>query len=59
MLGAGERASPRGVVACAALAAEVAIDALAGRLSLPDEITDIYRPLEEAPFDRVGRLTSA
>lgn len=53
------RASPRGVVACAALAAEVAIDALAGRLSLPDEITDIYRPLEEAPFDRVGRLTSA
>lgn len=52
-------ASPRSVVACAALAADVVIDALTGSPQLPDEIVDIYRPLEKAPFDNVGRLTSA
>ena len=52
------RASPRHVVACAALAAEVVVDAFTGP-TLPDEITDMYRPLEVEPFDRTGRVTSA
>lgn len=52
-------APPHIVAACAALAAEVIIDALLAPPALPDEITEVYRPLEEAPFDKVGRLTSA
>ena len=51
------QASPGSVVACASLAANVVVDALGSR-SLPDEITEIYRALEEAPFDQIGRLTS-
>ena len=51
------QASPRAVVACASLAAELVVDTLGAR-SLPDEITEIYHPLEEAPFDRIGRLAS-
>jgi ThiF family protein len=52
------RASPRAVAALAALAAETVVDALGDR-SFPDEITEIYQPLEDSPFDRRGRLTSA
>lgn len=52
------RASPRAVVSCAALAADVVLDSVTGP-TLPDEITDIYRPLDERPFDQIGRRTSA
>jgi molybdopterin/thiamine biosynthesis adenylyltransferase len=51
-------ASPRAVVACAELTAGVVIDWLTGRHDMPDEITEIYRPLNDPPFDRVGRLAS-
>ncbi len=53
-------APPSAVLACAALLAQVTIDVLVGRLDLPDEVIDVYRPLPgEPPFDRVGRLTAA
>jgi molybdopterin/thiamine biosynthesis adenylyltransferase len=50
-------ASPRAVASCARLAADVVVDALMAH-TLPDEITDVHGPLEEAPFNRVCRLTS-
>ena len=50
-------APPSAVTACAALIAQVTIDALLDR-NYCDEIIDVYRALpEEPPFDRVGRLT--
>jgi hypothetical protein len=52
-------APPTSVLACAALAADVIVDALGGVLEHSDEITTVLQPLEVAPFDRVGRLTSA
>lgn len=52
-------ASPVSVAASAARAAEVALAAMRGTPALPDEIIDVYQPLEEAPFDQIGRLTSA
>lgn len=51
-----DNASPVAVAAIAALAAEVAIDCLAGRLRYGDEVIDVYRPLDEPPFDRLGRV---
>jgi hypothetical protein len=51
-------ASPVSVVASAATAAEVALAAMRGTPQLPDEIIDIFQPLDEVPFDRIGRLTS-
>lgn len=52
-------APPHIVTACAGLTTEVIIDALPPPSALPDEITEIYRPLEVSPFDRTGRVTSA
>jgi hypothetical protein len=49
-------ASPVAVASAAALAAEVCIDALTGRYLYADEVVDVYRPLDEAPFDRIGRV---
>ncbi len=50
-------APPTTVLAAAALIAETALDALTGRLALPDEIIDVYRTLpDEPPFDRIGRV---
>ena len=48
-------APPASVLACASLIAQAAIDVLTGRFELEDEVIDVYRPLPEAPFDRVGR----
>ena len=48
-------ASPIAVAAIAALTAEIAIDALAGRWRFAEETIDVYRPLDTAPFDRIGR----
>lgn len=52
-------ASPQAVVACAALCAQVVLDALPGPPQLPDEICEIRRGLEQEPFDRPGRIDSA
>ena len=48
-------APPSSVLACASLIAQAAIDVLTERYELEDEVIDVYRPLPEAPFDRVGR----
>ena len=48
-------APPASVLACASLIAQAAIDALTERFELEDEVIDVYRPLPETPFDRVGR----
>ncbi len=48
-------APPSSVLACASLIAQAAIDVLTERFDLEDEMIDVYRPLPEAPFDRVGR----
>lgn len=49
-------APPASVLGCAALIVQVAIDALAGRFELNDEVTDVYRPIGAPPFDRNGRV---
>ena len=49
-------APPASVMGCAALITQVVIDALTHRLELGDEVIDVYRPLAQAPFDRVGRV---
>jgi molybdopterin/thiamine biosynthesis adenylyltransferase len=50
-------APPAAVLACAALLAQSALDALSGRRMLPDDITDVYAALEGEPtFDQVGRI---
>lgn len=48
-------APPTAVGRAAALAAEVAIDALAARWNYPDEIIDVIRPTAP-PFDRIGHV---
>ncbi len=48
-------APPTSVLACASLIAQTAIDVLAERFEFDDEVIDVYRPLPEAPFDRIGR----
>ena len=48
-------APPVSVLACASLIAQAAIDVLTERYELEDEVIDVYRPLPEAPFNRVGR----
>ena len=49
-------ASPIAVAAIAASAADVVVDHLTGRNLYPDEIIDVFRPLEDAPFDTLGRV---
>jgi molybdopterin/thiamine biosynthesis adenylyltransferase len=49
-------ASPVAVTAIAALTAEIAIDAIAQRFSYAEETIDVYRALDSAPFDRLGRV---
>ena len=50
-------ASPVAVASGAALTAEVVIDSLTGRNNYMEETIDVYRPLESAPFDKVGRVS--
>ncbi len=49
-------APPAFVLACASLIAQAAIDVLTERFEFEDEVIDVYRPLSEAPFDRMGRF---
>ncbi len=51
-------ASPIAVSSVAALTADVAVDFLSGRNAYPDEVIDVYRPLDDAPFDKLGRIHS-
>ena len=48
-------APPASVLACASLIAQTTIDVLMERFEFEDEVIDVYRPLPETPFDRVGR----
>ncbi len=48
-------APPASVLACASLIAQATIDVLMERFEFEDEVIDVYRPLPETPFDRVGR----
>ena len=49
-------APPTSVAACASLIAQVAIDALTERFAHDDEVIDVYFPLDERPFNRMGRV---
>ena len=49
-------APPFAVQSCAALIAQVAIDALTERFEFDDEVIEVYRAVGEAPFDRLGRI---
>ena len=49
-------APPTAVVAVAALAAHVTIDTLLDLRLYPDEVVEVYRPLDRPPFNRMGRL---
>lgn len=49
-------ASPIAVASVAALTADLAVDFLVGRHLYPDEIVEVYRPLEDAPFNQLGRV---
>lgn len=51
-------APPTSVQACAALISQMTIDALTERFEFPDEVTDVYRPIPEPPFNQIGRLLS-
>ena len=52
-------APPSAVTACASLIVQAAIDVLTGRLELADEVIDVYRPISEPPFNRIGRVGRA
>ena len=49
-------APPFAVQSCAALIAQVAIDALTERFEFDDEVIEVYRTVGEPPFDRLGRI---
>lgn len=49
-------ASPIAVAAISATTAEVAVDLLTERFEYAAELIDVYRPLQDAPFDRIGRV---
>ena len=51
-------APPTSVQACAALISQMTIDALTERFDIPDEVTDVYRPIPDPPFNQIGRLLS-
>ena len=49
-------APPPAVTACSSLIAQVSIDVLTGRFEFSDEVIDVYRAIENPPFNRVGRI---
>ena len=49
-------APPASVMACASRIVQVTLDSLTGRFDFGDEVTDVYRPLPQAPFDLVGNI---
>lgn len=49
-------APPSAVAAVAAQTVEIVIDAVTGTFSYGDELIEVYRPLDVAPFGRVGTV---
>lgn len=49
-------APPSAVAACSSLIAQAVIDVLTGRFGFADEVIDVYQPIPEPPFDRLGRV---
>lgn len=49
-------APPSTVMGCAALIAEMALDAITERFQYDDEVIDVYRRIPDQPFNRVGRV---
>jgi molybdopterin/thiamine biosynthesis adenylyltransferase len=49
-------ASPIAVAAISATTAEVGVDLLTERFEYPAELIDVYRPLDDPPFERIGRV---
>jgi molybdopterin/thiamine biosynthesis adenylyltransferase len=49
-------AMPASVGAVAALGMLLTLDAVCGKWEYPEEVIDVYRAIDIAPFDRVGRL---
>ena len=49
-------APPSAVTACASLIVQAAIDVLTGRLELCVEVIDVYRPIQDPLFSRIGRV---
>ena len=49
-------APPSAVAACSSLIAQAAIDVLTGRFEFAAEVIDVYQPIPDPPFDRVGRV---
>ena len=52
-------APPAVVLSCSSLMVQAVIDVLTGRFEFDDEVIDVYRPLSEPPFDRIGRVDIA
>ncbi len=48
-------APPSAVVSCASLISQIAIDVLTERFRFADDVVDVYRAIQEYPFDREGR----
>ena len=51
-------APPASVTACAARIVQVASDALTNRFQYGDEVIDVYRTLDEPPFDRIVAIVA-
>lgn len=51
-------ASPIAVASLAALAGDIGVDTLTGRGLYEDETIDVYRPLPDSPFDKLGRVAT-
>ena len=49
-------APPASVLACASLITQGALDVLCQRFQMASEVVEVYRPLPEIPFDRIGRI---
>ena len=49
-------APPAAVLSCSSLMVQAVIDVLTKRFEFDDEVIDVYRPLSEPPFDRIGRV---
>lgn len=49
-------APPSAVLACASLIVQTAIDVLTERFEFPDEVIDVYRPIPDTQFNRMGRV---
>ena len=52
-------APPASVTACASRIVQIAVDALSNRFQYGDEVIDVYWPLGEPPFDRIGAIAVA